>query len=685
MLRLKKISISNLGRFVGQHDVVLDGRPMLIQVDAQNNNTGGSSGSGKSTIFNSLEYLLGINNLPSTVLQSRLTKNSMAVSGDFDLDGKNLIIKRSKSEGLSILLDGVEIVSGNNKAAEEKLDEILGIPRELVRKMIHKRQKEGGFFLGLTPKECHSFLAEALDLKTWTQRLSLAEQDVKKYEQEVQTTQSAIEAVKPALDLARNGLALLQEPVLGWDPGIVPALKVNFEKSENLLKDESLKLEQALLSVEKPNPPPQIGKSSLKPISDKISALKAQENAERKIALDNWNLKNQELSILETKLSEYKRTIELGKNSSKKLEDLKAKILSIKNGICPTCNQSWHQGHEEIGTLVLEAKKKAAEIQQAQAFEQEIPTVLNQIQEKKAEVELAKSETSNNKFVAFIVSAESEYRLENEKLDKEQQLLNQAHLRSLEIVREKEESIRVRFSETMTNLSYNRDEHRRLYFEKKSELETYQKNKEMFFKHKEHLSESVRVQEKQLSDLTDKNKKAIDMRSVSAEAAKIIRSYMNNLFQDTLDSIAVKATQILSRIPNMSTSTIYFEGFKETKSGTIKDEVTAILTMDGEVDIPVKSMSGGERTAIDLAVDLAVIDMIEEQAGKGLDIFILDEPFDGLDSACREQCLQILQTHVSGKRIVVVDHSNETKELVHDRIVVIRDGQESRICDTLSK
>jgi hypothetical protein len=46
--------------------------------------------------------------------------------------------------------------------------------------------------------------------------------------------------------------------------------------------------------------------------------------------------------------------------------------------------------------------------------------------------------------------------------------------------------------------------------------------------------------------------------------------------------------------------------------------------------------------------------------------------------------LQILQTHVSGKRIVIVDHSNETKELVHDRIIVVRDGQESRIvldCD----
>jgi DNA repair exonuclease SbcCD ATPase subunit len=278
-----------------------------------------------------------------------------------------------------------------------------------------------------------------------------------------------------------------------------------------------------------------------------------------------------------------------------------------------------------------------------------------------------------------------ELRVESEKLEKEQQLLNQAYHRSLELVREQETAIRSKFNEIITNLSYNRDEHKRLYLQKVSEYESFQKNLELFTKNKQSLNQAIKIQESQIFELEEKNQKAVKMRAVSAEAVKIIRSYMNSLFQDALDAIAVKATQILSRIPNMATASIYFEGFKETKSGSIKDEVTAILTMDGEINIPIKSMSGGERTAIDLAVDLAVIDMIEEQAGKGLDIFILDEPFDGLDSICREECLQILQAHVTGKKIIVVDHSNETKEMVHDTIRVVRDGQESRICDNLAQ
>jgi len=685
VLKLKKLIISNVGRFVGSHEITFEGRSNLIQIDALNKNTNGSSGSGKSTIFNSLEYLLGTNSLPTTVLQSRLTKNPMSVQGEFDYDGKNLIIKRSKSEGLSIVIDGVEIVSGSNKAAEEKLDEILGIPRDLLRKMIHKRQKEGGFFLSLTPKECHAFLAEVLDLKTWSQRLLAAEQDAKKFDQEVQNTQSALEAAKSALEASKASLSMLQEPSIDWDPSILPALKNNLERSENLLKDENLKLEQALSSIERPNPPPSVSKDSLKPLYEKITQLKAQESAERKIAMDKWNLKNKELSELESKVSEYRRIIDNGKLASLKLEEIKSKILSIKNGVCPTCKQPWHNGHEEISVLITEAKKKTAEIQQAETLEKEIPNILNLIEEKKKEVEAARSEMSTSKISALIQAAEMELKIETEKLEKEQQLLNEAYHRSLELIREQESAIRAKFSEIITNLTYNRDEHKRLYLQKSSEYESFKKNMELFTKNKQALIQAIRVQEQQIIELTEKNKKAVEMRAISTEAVKVIRSYMNSLFQDALDNIALKATQILSRIPNMATASIYFEGFKETKSGSIKDEVTAILTMDGEINIPIKSMSGGERTSIDLAVDLAVIDMIEEQAGKGLDIFILDEPFDGLDSICREECLQILQAHITGKRIIIVDHSNETKEMVHETIRVIRDGQESTICDIVGE
>jgi DNA repair exonuclease SbcCD ATPase subunit len=80
----------------------------------------------------------------------------------------------------------------------------------------------------------------------------------------------------------------------------------------------------------------------------------------------------------------------------------------------------------------------------------------------------------------------------------------------------------------------------------------------------------------------------------------------------------------------MKSASIYFEGCKETNKGILKDEVNAILNLDGENEINIKTLSGGEETAAELAVDLAVIEMIEHKVGKGANFFILDEPFTGL-------------------------------------------------------
>jgi DNA repair exonuclease SbcCD ATPase subunit len=166
---------------------------------------------------------------------------------------------------------------------------------------------------------------------------------------------------------------------------------------------------------------------------------------------------------------------------------------------------------------------------------------------------------------------------------------------------------------------------------------------------------------------------------IAEESKRLIKSYSLQKFQETLDSIGEIASNILRNVPNMSTASIYFEGCKETGSGSIKEEVTAFINMDGESDVDIKSLSGGERTAIDLAVDLAVVDILEIKAGKGADFFILDEPFDGLDSVGRAAIVDIIKGIDSSKRIIIVDHGAETKEIISDKIIAIRSGETSYV------
>ena len=114
-----------------------------------------------------------------------------------------------------------------------------------------------------------------------------------------------------------------------------------------------------------------------------------------------------------------------------------------------------------------------------------------------------------------------------------------------------------------------------------------------------------------IREATAKMAAANDDISTAEEGKKVIKSYLSCAFEDALDGLGNVATQLIRGIPNMSTATIQFDGIKENKDGKIKEEVNPVISMDGEVGIPIRSLSGGERSSADMAVDLAVIQFIE--------------------------------------------------------------------------
>lgn len=684
MLKLKELRIANIGRFVGEHSVRLDNKPLLLQVDAQNHNTGGSSGSGKSTLFNSLEFLLNTNHVPATILQSRLTKNAISVSGVFDMEGSEIVVTRSKGSGLSISVDGLDVSSGNNKMAEEKLDEILGIPRDLLRKMIHKRQKEGGFFLNLSPKESHAFLADTLNLKFWTEKQAYADQESKQLAQKVESLKIAIDSLEQSIFVSRQSVSSLEEPSIDFDQEILDNLEKQAYQASSALESKQKDLESALQGISRPIASAPVSRDSLSPLRIRVQELKAQQDFERKKHMEELSAVSASIQDKQSKAASLKHSISKLPHLNLELEELKKKIITLHSKTCPTCEQKWHDGSEiELGRLVEMAKTKKNLIEEIESSKTALTDLEVEIKNLELTLQNVKAKIGTSPLAKDIHKAEEELGLEALRLDRIDQQVNLAYIQDTENARKKEQELRLSFQDEIAALSYNRDMSQSLFVQKKQELASYLSSKEMFEKNKKALLEALGSQSAQLDSLKQEQSKAIMKSEVALEASKVLKGYINSMFQDTLDSIAEKATTILSRIPNMQTASIYFEGFKETKAGSVKEEITAIVTMDSEIGIPIKSMSGGERTAIDLAVDLAVIDMVEERAGKGLDLFILDEPFDGLDAACREQCLEILKTHISDKRIVIVDHSNETKEMVEGRILVIRDGQESRIDDTV--
>jgi DNA repair exonuclease SbcCD ATPase subunit len=683
MLKVKKLRFSNIGRFVGDHEICFDDKSNFIQVDSNNFNTGGSSGGGKSTLFLAVEYALGLNDTPTTVLQSRLTKSAMSAELVIDKDGKEYVIRRHKSEGLSISGSGVD-VSGSTKVAEEELDRVLGIPRSLLRPMFHKRQGERGFFLSKTPKQSHEFLMECLGMKSIEAKIEKIEVAAKEKESGILTTDITLAADKDALQTTMGVLSTIREPKCDVDERALESVLGRLSDLREAKTALASELAGKLATLHEPEPMPYIEDRKLtEALSLHQMDFEMVSSSYRAIENDLNHLKTN-ISVNSNHVKISTAAIESKDEIASELNRLKLQITDALKKKCPTCLQhieSENVINSVMASFVATAQKKKAEYDAIVAMEERLPSILASLEEDTLRsAELIDLKSTAEKQIEEVKCKVAAVNRAREKAREESIGVMQAAMKSFRVQRDE---IALSYGDRFLQLDNQIEAYNQAYHKGQANLKSYADAMKSYDAQKT-LSES------RLSALRDKigvaetrslaqNKELKTMRA----ATKFLKSYANQLFQESLAVVADTATKILSRVSNMNTATITFDAFKETKAGSIKEEIVPILSLDDEINIPIKSMSGGERAAVDLAVDLAVIDMIESQTGNGIDLFVLDEPFDGLDAICRENCLEVLKNHASQRKILIVDHSTETKQMVQDKIIVIRDGQTSRLDGTL--
>lgn len=135
----------------------LDGM-ILINGYYQSSDT--SSGVGKSTIPIAVAFALGIGSLPATDLKNWSTKKLYVglkvKKGDDIID----IIRDPK---LTLVINGVPC-EGTSTAHEEKLQEILGCDKSIVKALTYRPQRNLGMFLSMTDSKQKDFLTKVLDL-----------------------------------------------------------------------------------------------------------------------------------------------------------------------------------------------------------------------------------------------------------------------------------------------------------------------------------------------------------------------------------------------------------------------------------------------------------------------------------------------------------------------------------------
>lgn len=697
MIELQTLKFKGIGRFVEPQEIHLTDKKNIIGINAENRNTGGSSGGAKSTIFKAIDWLYGVNDVPTTVLKSRYAKD-MEVIGFHLWNGKPLTISRSTKTGLSVEWvddSGVtQSVSGNSSLAEEKLSEILKIPRELFRLISHKRQDEGGFFLNLTPKDSFEFLMSALNLSEWQKKLDalslkVSDEKTKLETKRVTTTfrqeavESAfvnVEAKKTALENAKHNL------ISNSDADVLP-LEALLKEKESQSQDLRAVYQKNIAAIVRPNrsdytyTPDTLKVQAIASLEAQISDKMAEndkKNEERTSKL--VKIKDGE-NIIKAKMLEVSQAKKKVVEIEKDILLTEQKISKIESGTCHTCNQHWANDTSATELSNLKEKHKKLLIEKSDQL-----AIANTpgLDEKIAKLQdLAKQ--FNAPFTVDIAAEKLEKKNLEDEIASERKAIDESYMAALHMQIAQSDSIEKEYSTKDLAL--------------KNEIKQIRESISAIQSRASFLQTGVAVAEKELKTANDTFDKASQQLSIAKqeeldtqkqhdlaeEGRRAIKSYLMTVFEEALDEIGERASRILSQIPNMNTATIYFEPFKEVTSGPnkgkVKEEVTAILSVDGEAAVPIKSISGGERASVDLAVDLAVVDLVEEKGGIGTNYLILDEPCTGLDSVCKEQYIEVLKNSGTKKKILIVDHSSEIKEMVDDTILVIREGLYSRIED----
>lgn len=115
----------------------------------------------------------------------------------------------------------------------------------------------------------------------------------------------------------------------------------------------------------------------------------------------------------------------------------------------------------------------------------------------------------------------------------------------------------------------------------------------------------------------------------------------------------------------------------KSKSGEHADEITITWSVEGNDQV---KKSSGQQTKVNLACDLALMDLAATREGVELDLLMIDEALDGLDKEGTARVLRLLQTLRSRRgSIFVVSHNEDVSELFERGLAVVREDGVSRI------
>lgn len=109
------------------------------------------------------------------------------------------------------------------------------------------------------------------------------------------------------------------------------------------------------------------------------------------------------------------------------------------------------------------------------------------------------------------------------------------------------------------------------------------------------------------------------------------------------------------------------------------DKVEVSIRNDG-FECSYKQLSGGQRRMLTLAFAISVMERTANKAGFHPSLMVFDEALNGLDSELKTKAFSLFQSLAAKhESVLLMDHSEEMKELFDSRISVTKEGSHSQV------
>lgn len=689
---ISSIAVKNFGPFEGEqrYDIPENG---MVLVKGLVTETMDGSGSGKSLLLKAIAYLYGCCPDPATELQSWFSDESPEVTGTFETNNGQVIVKRKN--GLTITGDQYkQPIKG--KAAEAELDKIFGMDKESRGIVTYRGQRKPGLFLSLSDEKKKSFLGGLLGLETYETIAKDAQAKLQSIGEKLLLANFSTENTKLSLENAKSSLESIRKELAS-----LPKVdSMYLEKQRDIIKEKKLLVSNISSEIEAVKQDVYATQATvIAQITGKINALNQKNEPLEVTAIKN------ELTSLNSKLESFKQTFLTEKNAILKEQgDLQAqftkatrqkmrkdgleeevrkltdKLKILKGQQCSECKREWSgpSFEEKVSLVTKEIDRLNKEINDFANIKQVITDLQHKIDNPRTvqypqEFNDTESKTANlNTKLKEIIKSTS--------VTRDAKLLE---------LKDEEKKTRERFTETLA------DRTKDLLGKKTcalNELERAENDERILLGQKSQVDTKIAIEREReglvtqlegtykfhLAEQTELQKAFSLEKDIVALFGK--QGFLGSIVEEVLIEIASVTNDILSQIANVRHLSIDFETEKEAAStGNVTARIVPVIYSRGRIVSFSSGISGGMQAAVELAVDLAVGEVISRRRGSYPNWLILDETFHGLGSIAKGSCLEMLQSYAGNRVVFVVDHSSEFQGLFHNVITVEMTDGKSKI------